>query len=453
MKIIIAGCGKIGETILGALAREGHDLVAMDIKESVITDLTNKIDAMCICGDAVSCNDLTEIGVEKADLLIASTGSDELNMLSCFLAKRMGAKHTIARVRNPEYRGQVLSFMRQQLDLSMVINPELLTAQTLYHMLKLPSAVKVETFSRNNFEMIELVLRADSPLIGTPLWTIREKHKAKFLICVVQRGEEVIIPGGDFVPQAGDRIGLTGTPNEIQRLFKSIGLSKRLARNVMIMGGSRIAFYLTKMLTTAGSRVKIIDQDHAVLKRFTDDYPEITTAQGDGTHQELLLEEGLHDQDAFVALTGMDEENILVSYYAGTQNISKVITKINRDEMVTMARQMGLESIVSPKDIILDVVLGYVRALQNSIGSSIETLYQLMGGKAEAVEFIVHSGSALVGIPLKNLKLKKNILLGGIIRDRKPIIPAGDDVILPGDHVVVIAGEHRLTALSDILIK
>ena len=451
MRIIIAGCGKIGETLLGALAREGHDLVAMDIKDSVITDLTNKIDAMCICGDAVNCNDLTEIGVEKADLLIATTGSDELNMLSCFLAKRMGVRHTIARVRNPEYRGQVMSFMRQQLDLSMVINPELLTAQALYHLLKLPSAMKVETFSRNNFEMIELALRSDSPICGTPLWTLREKHKAKFLICVVQRGDEVIIPGGNFVPQVGDRIGMTGTPAEIQKLFKSLGLSKRLARNVMIMGGSRIAFYLTKMLLSAGSRVKIIDQDHTVLKRFTDDYPEITTAEGDGTHQDLLLEEGLLEQDAFVALTGMDEENILVSFYAGTKNVSKVITKINRDEMVTMARQMGLDSIVSPKDIVLDVVLGYVRALQNSIGSSIESLYQLMGGKAEAVEFVVNGSSALTGISLKDLKLKKNILIGGIIRERKPIIPTGDDIILPGDRVVVISGEHRLSALTDIL--
>lgn len=452
MKIIIAGCGKIGETLLGALAREGHDLVAMDIKDSVISELTNKIDAMCICGDAVNCNDLNEIGVEKADLLIATTGSDELNMLSCFLAKRMGVRHTIARVRNPEYRGQVLSFIRDQLDLSMVINPELLTAQTLYHMLKLPSAVKVETFSRNNFEMIELVLRADSPLCGTPLWTLREKHKAKFLICVVQRGDDVIIPGGNFVLQVGDRIGLTGTPSEIQRLFKSMGLAKRLTRNVMIMGGSRIAFYLTRMLLNAGSRVKIIDQDHAILKRFTDDYPEITTAQGNGTHQDLLLEEGLMEQDAFVALTGMDEENILISFYARTQNLSKVITKINRDEMVAMARQMGLESIVSPKDIVLNVVLGYIRALQKSMGSSIETLYQLMDGKAEAVEFVVNGSSALTGIPLKELKLKKNILLGGIIRERKPIIPTGDDVILPGDRVVVISGEHRLTGLTDILM-
>ena len=416
MKIIVAGCGKIGETILAALAKDGHDLVAMDTRSLTIDELSNKYDVMCLCGNAVNCDDLAEAGAEKSDLLIAVTGSDELNMLSCFLAKRMGVKHTIARIRNPGYRGKVLSFMRQQLDLSMAINPELLTAQELFHMLRLPAAVKVETFSRNNFEMIEQVLKPDSPLCGVPLWTLREKHKAKFLICVVQRGSEVIIPGGNFVLQGGDRIGMTGTPSEIQRLFKSMGTAKKLGRDVMILGGSRIAFYLTRMLTMAGTRVKIIDQDHDILKRFTDDYPEITTAQGDGTHQELLLEEGLREQDAFVALTGMDEENILVSFYAKTQNVPSVITKINRDEMVAMAGQMGLETVVSPKDIVLNVILGYVRALENSMGSSIETLYQLMDGKAEAVEFVVHGSSALTNVPLKELKLKKNILLGGIIR-------------------------------------
>ena len=452
MKIVIVGCGKIGETVLNALAREGHDLVVVDNRDDVISEIINKHDVMCVCGNGVDCETLAEAGVEKADLFIAVTDSDEFNMLSCLIAKRMGAGHTIARIRNPQYNDKSLSFMRQQLDLSMSINPELLTAQELYHMLKLPSAAKVETFSRRNFEMIELRLKEDSPFCGSPLWTLRERHKAKFLVCVVQRDNEVIIPDGGFVLRSGDRIGLTAKPSEIQKLFRSLGLAKKQAKSVMILGGSRIAYYLSKMLMSSGSDVKIIDMDRNICHKFSEMLPGIATSCGDGTHQELLLEEGLRDQDAFVALTGMDEENILVSYYATTQEVPRVIAKVNRDEMAAMATQVGLESIVSPKDIVVNVVLRYARALQGSMNdASIETLYQLMDGKAEAVEFCVKENSALTGRPLKALPLKKNILIAGIIRDRDPIIPAGDDVILPGDRVVVISNEHRLKELTDIL--
>lgn len=452
MKIVVVGCGKIGETILNALTKEGHDLVAVDNRDNVISEIVNKHDVMCVCGNGVDCETLAEAGVENAELFIAVTGSDEFNMLSCLIAKRMGAQHTIARIRNPQYNDKSLSFLRQQLELSMSINPDLLTAQELYHMLKLPSAVKVETFSRRNFEMIEMRLKADSPFIGVPLWTLREKHAAKFLVCVVQRNSQVIIPDGGFILQSGDRIGITAKPSEIQKLLKSLGLAKKQAKSITILGGSRIAYYLSKMLLSSGSDVKIIDMDRAVCQKFSEMLPGISVICGDGTHQELLLEEGLHNQDAFVSVTGMDEENILVSYYAATQRVPRVIAKVNRDEMSAMATSMGLESIVSPKDIVVNVVLRYARALQGSMGdASIETLYQLMDGGAEAVEFCVKENSALTGRPLKSLPIKKNTLVAGIIRDRNTIIPAGDDMIQPGDRVVIIAGEHKLKELTDIL--
>lgn len=452
MRIILVGCGKIGVALISALAAEGHDVVAMDNRQDVLDELNNQFDIMCMNGNGADVETLQEAGVGKTELFIAVTGSDELNMLMCFLAKRQGAGHTIARIRNPQYNDKSLSFLRQQLDLSMAINPDLLTAQELLHILKLPAASKVETFSRRNFEMVELRLKAESPLVGTPLMELRNRFPANFLICVVQREQEVFIPRGDFILRAGDRIGLTAHRAELWKLLKATGLAKRQARNVMIMGGSRSAFYLSKMLLGSGSSMCLIDPDRAICHKFSDNLPGILTYCGDGTHQELLREAGLPNMDAFVSLTGMDEENIIVAYYAKTQRVSQVIAKVNQDEMARMAEQMGLESVISPKDVVVNVVLRYARALASSMGSSIENLYQLMDGQAEALEFIVQGEASYTGIPLKNLRLKKNILIGGILRDRKAIIPAGDDVILPGDRVVVIASHQRLNALADILL-
>ncbi len=452
MKIILVGCGKVGVALIGALVAEGHDMVVIDSRREVLDELTNQFDVMCMEASGADCEALQEAGVDKAALFIAVTGSDELNMLMCFLARRQGAAHTIARIRNPQYNDKSLGFLRQQLDLSMSINPELLTAQEIFHLLKLPAASKVETFSRRSFEMVELRLKEDSPLLGQRLMDLRSRFKAKFLVCMVQRENEVIIPRGDFILHAGDRIGLTADRTELWKLLKATGLAKRQARNVTLMGGSRIAFYLAKMLLSSGTSVTLIDTDRAICHRFSDQLPGIAVYCGDGTQQELLQEAGLLDQNAFVTLTGMDEENILVAYYAKSQKVDQVIAKVNRDEMGRMAEQMGLESVLSPKDVVVNVVLRYARALASSMGSSIENLYQLMDGKAEALEFIVSQEADFTRIPLRELRLKKNVLIGGILRERKAIIPAGDDVILPGDRVVVISGQHRFNALHEILL-
>lgn len=452
MKIILVGCGKVGVALIGALVAEGHDMVVIDSRREVLDELTNQFDVMCMEASGADCEALQEAGVDRAELFIAVTGSDELNMLMCFLARRQGAAHTIARIRNPQYNDKSLGFLRQQLDLSMSINPELLTAQEIFHLLKLPAASKVETFSRRSFEMVELRLKEDSPLLGQRLMDLRSRFKAKFLVCMVQRENEVIIPRGDFILHAGDRIGLTADRTELWKLLKATGLAKRQARNVTLMGGSRIAFYLAKMLLSSGTSVTLIDTDRAICHRFSDQLPGIAVYCGDGTQQELLQEAGLLDQNAFVTLTGMDEENILVAYYAKSQKVDQVIAKVNRDEMGRMAEQMGLESVLSPKDVVVNVVLRYARALASSMGSSIENLYQLMDGKAEALEFIVSQEADFTRIPLRELRLKKNVLIGGILRERKAIIPAGDDVILPGDRVVIISGQHRLNALHEILL-
>jgi len=451
MKIIIAGCGKIGSTILASLAAEGHDIVALDSNAAILEEITNVYDVMGICGNGVDSDVLEEAGVSDAELFLSFTDSDELNMLSCYLARKMGAKNTIARIRNPEYNDKSLSFMKQQLELSMTLNPEQMAAHELYNILKFPSAEKIETFSRRSLEMIEIRLKPDSLLDGLRLSEIRGTYKAKVLICYVQRGEDVYIPDGNFVLRGGDRIALTASPAEMQKFLKALGVLQKQARNVMILGGSRISYYLAEMLTNAGNAVKIVEKDEKICAELCEALPKAVVINGDGAKQELLLEEGLRHLDAFVALTGMDEENILISIFAASQKVPKVISKVNRDELEYMAEKLGLDCLVSPKRIVSDVVVRYARALQNSLGSNVETLYKLMDGKAEALEFNVREDSRLVEIPLKSLSLRPNILIAGIIRDRKTIIPGGDDVILTGDRVVVIAANHRLQDLSDIL--
>lgn len=452
MNIILIGCGKIGTNIISSLVAEGHDLVAVDSDPDVVSQITNVYDVIGVCGNGTDCEALQESGVAKADLVVAVTGSDEFNMLSCFLAKRMGAKHTIARIRNPEYNDQSLGFMRQQLDLSMIINPELLAAHELYNILKLPCADKIETFSVRNFEMIELRLRQNSVFDGVKISELRAKYKANFLVCAVQRGDEAYIPDGNFVLKSGDRIGLTASPGEMLKLLRQMGIQQNPARKIMILGGSRTAYYLARKLTGIGNSVTIIERDKRLCEELCELLPKAVIINGDGTQQELLLEEGLGSIDAFVALTGMDEENILISSFADSKGVPKVICKVNRDGLINMAEHWGLDSIISPKKLISDVMIRYARALQNSQNSSVETLYKLMDDKVEALEFSVKSGCELIQIPLRELKTKPNTLIAGIIRARKTITPSGDDMLLAGDKVIILAANQRINDLTDIVL-
>lgn len=451
MNIIVVGCGKIGLTILANLVNEGHDVTVVDRNPDIVNETTNIYDVIGVCGNGADCEVLEEADVSKAELLIATTDSDELNMLSCFMAKRMGAKYTVCRIRDPEYNDNSLGFMRKELDISMVINPELLAANELFHILKLPSAAKIETFSVRNFEMIELKLRQDSPLVGMRLMDLRSKYKAKFLICAVGRGEEAYIPDGNFILKSGDKIGLTAAPSEIAKLLREMGLLHRQAKDIMILGGSRTAFYLAKRLCQGGNSVTVIERDKEICEELSESLPKAVVINGDGAKQELLLEEGLHSVDAFVALTGIDEENILLSSFAESQNVPKVIAKVNRDELIPLSEHWGLDCIVSPKKLISDKLVQYARALENSAGSSVETLYKIMDDKVEVLEFKVKSDFPQLKIPFKELKTKSNTLVAGIVRDRKIIIPAGDDYLLSGDKVVVLAANQRLNNLSDIL--
>lgn len=451
MKILIIGCGKVGASIIESLVEEGNDVVAIDHSPSVIEEIGNIYDVITVCGNGADTETLEEAGVSKADLVVAVTDSDELNMLACFVAERMGARHTIARIRKPEYNDQSLDFFRKQLKLTVSVNPEWMAANELFNILKLPAAVNIESFSRSNLEMVQIRLKPDSVLDGLNLIELRRQYKAKFLVCAVQRGEEVYIPDGNFVLKGGDKIGITASSSEVQKLLKMLRQDQKSAKSVMILGASNISYYLAKRLISSGSRVVVIDKDEKRCQAFAEQLPEAVVICGDGAEQELLLEEGLESIDAFVALTGVDELNILISIFASSKKVPKVIAKVNRSELAAMAQNLGLDTIISPKKIVSNVLARYARALKNTVGSNVETLYKLMDSSVEALEFNVSQDFKGANIPLKELSLKKNILIAGIIRGRKAVIPTGADMITPGDRVVVIASDQQLLDLSDII--
>ena len=452
MNVIIAGCGKIGTAVAESMVREGHDVTVIDVDKDCVDNLLNIYDVIGVYGNAADSDTLLEAGVADAELFIAATDSDELNMISCLFARRLGAKHTVARVRKTDYNDSSLGFVRQQLELSMTINPEMTAAREMFNILKLPSAIKIETFANRNFEMVEFRLKKDSAFHGQRLSALRDKFRGAFLVCTVQRGDDVFIPDGNFTLFDGDKIGITATPAEIQKLFKQMNILQKQARNIMILGGSRTAYYLARRLDSIGYTVKIIEQDRSRCEEIAQLLPACSVVCGDGAQQEFLLEEGLRSMDAFVALTGMDEENILLSCFASSLNVPKVISKVNRAELKGLAERLGLETIISPKHSVAEVVTRYARAIQNSSGSNVETLYKIADGKAEALEFKVRPEFVGAGISLRELQLKPNTLIAGIVRGRKTFIPSGADAILPGDKVIVIASGKRMNDLADILV-
>ena len=330
-----------------------------------------------------------------------------------------------------------------------------ITGFGLYNILKLPNAAHIETFAGGSFELVELWLKPDSPLDGMALTELRRRYAAKFLVCAVQRGDELVIPSGNFVLQAGDRIALTAAPHEIQKLLRQLGIMQKKARNVMVLGGSRTAQYLSRLLLTGGNSVKLVEQDRDRCTELCDDLPGAVIIHGDGAKQEVLLEEGLSSMDAFVALTGSDEENILISIYAASQKVPKVIAKVNRGELAAMADKLGLDCTVSPKKTVAGILTRYARALQNTEGSSVESLYRIMDGRAEMLEFRVAPEFPYVNIPIvelqKNHGLLPGVLIAGIIRGRRTIIPTGADSIQPRDRVIVLSADRRLGELSDII--
>ena len=448
MHIVIVGDGKVGSTVAAQLSTEGHDIIIIDSNATALENAGNTMDIICVEGNGCSAALQKEAGVPEADLLIAATSADEVNMLCCLIGKKLGARHTIARVRNPEYFAQI------NLGLSMAVNPESAAAQEISRLLRFPSALQIEPFARGRVELVGLKVPENSVLDGMPLWALYKEFQVKILICVVQREDEVIIPSGDFVLHSGDRIHITAEHIEIERFFRVLGLFRNRARSVMIIGGSRLAYYLAKELISIKVRVKIIERDKARCEYLCEMLPEAVIIHADGTDKEVLQEEGLEKTDALVTLTGMDEENIIVGLYAKAMKVAKVIVKINKLSFTEILDKMDIDSFISPKAIAANNIVRYVRAMQNSVGSSnVETLHHLINEQVEAVEFKVREKSGVVGVPLKNLKTKENILVATIIRDGKIIIPGGNDTIEIGDNVIIVTAGRHLNDLREIQQK
>lgn len=451
MKVVVIGNGKIGSVLSSALVSEGHDVTIVDNNEAKLNRSKNTLDVMCIEGNGATSETQLEASVDKSQIVISVTPYDELNILSCLIAKRLGAEKTISRVRMPEYFKQ-MHLIKEELGLSMVINPELITASEIFRVLTLPAAVKVEVFGKGRLELIEFKVTDKTGIAPVNLHNLYKKVKTKFLVCAVQRDKEVLIPTGDFIIRNNDRLSIAATHKSIEKFFRSSGLMKDKVRSVMIAGGGMIGYYLASQLLSVGMRVKIIEKDEDRSLEIARLLPQAIVIRGDGTDQALLMEEGIMSADAFVALTGIDEENIILSLFAKENTNAKVVTKINRDNYINIASQIGIDCIVSPKSLVVSNVISYVRSLDNAADSEIESLYHLVGGEVEAIEFKVKENvENVVGIPLKDMKLKGNILISAIIRKREIIIPDGNTEIELGDSVVIVVKEHRFSKLKDIL--
>ena len=449
MNITILGGGKFGYSIAEQLSAEDHDVVIIDNNEKRVERFTSSLDVMGVVGNGASYLVQREAGVAQADLFVAATQSDEVNLLSCLVAHKLGAKHTAARVRNPEYNEQ-LSFMQNDLGVSLAINPDYEAASDIFRTLRFPAATKVETFSRSRAELVELKLTAGNPLIGKPLYSIAQRFPFEFLICAVQRGEQVFIPGGGFVLEENDRIHVTAHNAEIERFFKELGVLRPQAKNVMIIGGGRITYYLARRLISAGVSVKIIERNEARARQLSELLPKALVFRGDGNDQDLLIEEGIERADAFVALTGVDEENIILGMYAHSKNVSTIITKVNQTALIPLLNDTIADGIISPKGITASQVIRYARSINSSAENSIQTLHRMVGGQVEAIEFRVKKDSRIIGVPLKDLKFKHNLLIACILRGSRVIIPNGNSEIVFGDRVIIVSVNHRFDELSDI---
>ena len=452
MKIVIIGDGKVGYKLAKQLSAENYDVIMIDSNEKKLRAAIDRLDIFCVTGDGGSVAVQKEADVPHADLVIACTSTDECNMLSCLIARRLGARHTIARVRNPIYYQQI-DILKEDLHLSMAVNPELAVAGEIVRLLLFPDASKVDTFVKGRVELIELPLLEKSYLIGMSLADMYNRFQIKLLVCAVEREEEVFIPDGDYVLRAGDRLHIAASHMEIELFFKLLGQRKEKIKKVIICGGGRVSYYLSTQLCKIGMQVKIIEIDEKKCENLCELLPKATVINGDATDHDLLIEEGIQDADALIALTGMDEENIIMSLFAKSQGVSKIIVKVNEDRRARMIQEFGIDSIVSAKAATADAILSYVRARRNSQGSAnVETMYQLVDGKVEALEFIVKSQTSYTGIPLKDLSLKVNNLIACIARKRKIIIPNGDDCIQVGDSVIIITMEKHIQDIQDILL-
>ena len=454
MFILVIGDGKVGHTLVEHLAREGHDVVIIDNNEEVLERTQGALDVLCVRGNGANAQTLIDAGVKKADIIIAATASDETNMLCCLIAKRLGAEYAIARVRDPEYN-ESLNLLQHELGIDMTINPERATALEISHLLRFPFASNIESFARGRVEMVEFRAQENDAVVGVPLRDLSHRQKGipQVLYAAVERNGQVTIPNGDFVIQPGDRVHVAADMVTITAYFRFLGKDSVRVKDVMLLGGGRISYYLAKMIAPMGIHVSMIEINQKKAEALSEALPEVNVIYGDGTDKDLLEQEGLRQMDAFVALCDRDEENLMAGLYAARQGVPKVVVKNNRVAYADIISEMGLDSVVSPKSITCANILRYVRARVNGQGTKVEKLYRLMDGKAEAMEFIARADDPYIGIALKDLTMREGTLVAVIVRHGHVIVPFGNDHIEAGDSVVIMATENGIGDLNEVIYK
>lgn len=450
MRIIIVGCGNVGSAIAEQLSYEGHNITVVDVNEKLVNGVSDAYDVLGVVGNGASLNIQREAGVDNADLLIAVTGADELNLLCCLIARKAGGCHTIARVSNPVYSREI-GFIKEELGLSMIINPQMAAAQEIGRLLKFPSALKVDSFAKSRVELVIYKVPEDSALCGVKLRDLSAKVKCNVLIPIVERGEEVMIPDGEFELAAGDEITIVSPAENTIDFFKKMGDPTSVTRDIMMIGGGTTTIYLARQLLNMGVKVKIVEQDPARCEELTEMLPKALVICGDATDKELLIEEGLKTVGAFASMTNFDEENIMLTLFAKSLSKAKLFTKVHRISYDEIIESLGVGSVIYPKYITAEEIIKYVRAMKNSIGSNIETLYRLNDNRVEALEFQIREDSPVVGIPLKELNLKKNMIIGCITHKGKVEMPTGNSVIKVNDMVILITTTTGLHDIRDAL--
>lgn len=450
MNIIIIGCGSVGRTLAEKLNADGNDVTVVDKSAEKVKTITSRCDIMGIVGNGATHTVQREAGIATADLLIAVTNSDELNLLCCIVAKKEGNCHTIARVKNPDYSKDA-PYLKEQLGLAMVINPEYAAAEEIARVLRFPAAIKIEPFAKGKVELVKFKLQKDSPLIGLTVKEMATRYPSDLLVCTIERGGEAQIVNGDSRFEEKDVVSIVATPKNASDFFAKIAYKGHSIKNALVVGGGVITHYLCEILERTNIRLRIIEKDLKICEELSAEWEKYDVIHGDSADRELLMEEGIATAGAFVALANLDEENILLSVFAKSAGCQKLVTKINRVDYDHVLDQLELDTTICPKNITSDMILRYVRAMKNKVGSNVETMYNIIQGQVEASEFIVKENSPIAGKPLAELTFKKNVLIACITRENQVIIPRGQDVIKAGDAVVIVSKQIGLQDVTDVL--
>ena len=450
MKIIIVGCGRVGQTLAEKLGADGNDVTVIDTSAETIKSVTERYDGMGIVGNGATPAAQKEAGIATADLFIAVTNADELNLLCCMIAKKEGNCQTIARIKNPDYSKET-QYLQNELGLAMVINPEYAAAEEIARVIRFPSAIKIEPFGKGKVELIKFRLSPEGQLAGLSVKEMMMKFHPNLLVCTVERGDEAYIPNGDFVFQGKDVVSIIATAKHAHEFFSKIKYRGHSVKNAFVVGGTSITHYLLEILEKAGLSVKMIEEDRKICEEFASQWQKLAVIHGKPRDKELLLQEGIEHAGAFVSLSKYDEENILFSLFAKEAGAQKIITKIDRTDYDDVINRLDLDTVVCPKNITADSILRFVRAMKNSHGSNMLTLYNIIEDKVEAAEFIVEERSAIVGKPLCELEFKPDVLVASIVRGKDVIIPRGHDAVQAGDAVIVVTKGLSLEDIDDVL--